>query len=231
MTGVAALLRLNLQSLRWLAVAYAAASAVVTAVALMSDDPVIPVTVSLFAAVFMVEMVGAVFKVRDFGVRSEGGGWRTFVVTVVDRRDLVTSRNLSCLVIALPSMILAAIVSFVVDAMTGTAMLACATLFLLGAVFQNAWYLNGGSIYRSIRESELLGLGHRYGHYSGHVTAITGTVGGGLLVLALVLGSMLSFTFGWDQGVTVAVFVASAGMVAALAIHAYTVSFYGRIDQ
>ncbi len=231
MTGVAALLRLNLQSLRWLAVAYAAASAVATAVALLGDDPVIPVTVSLFAAVVMVEMVGAVFKVRDFGVRSEGGGWRTFVVTVVDRRDLVTSRNLSCLVIALPSMILAVIVSFVGDAMTGTAMLACAALFLLGAVFQNAWYLNGGSIYRSIRDSELLGLGHGYGYYSGHVTAITGTVGGGLLVLAFVLGSMLSFTFGWDQDVTVAVFVASAGMVAALAIHAYTVSFYGRIDQ
>ena len=231
--GFRDLLALNVHSMAPLIAADAALAIVGAALfaSLGEESQAVVGVVVMFATFMLFIFVNTVFKVRDFGSLSYTTGWRVFAITAVRRRDLVNSRNVASAIVFVPQAVAGAVLMIAGYMLPGSAMVACACMGVMAAVFQNAWLLNGGSIYRSIRDNDFLGLGYSYGQHRGHVTAFVSIVCGGLLLLALILGAMLSYTFEWDQPVTVLVFVSVAFIAGAVVTDLYTVRFYERVDQ
>ena len=178
--GFRDLLALNVRSMAPLITADAALAIVGAALfaSLGEGSQAVVGVVVMFATFMLFIFVNTVFKVRDFGSLSYTTGWRVFAVTAVRRRDLVNSRNVASAIVFVPQAVAGAVLMIAGYMLPGSAMVACACMGVMAAVFQNAWLLNGGSIYRSIRDNDFLGLGYSYGQHRGHVTAFVSIVCG-----------------------------------------------------
>lgn len=233
MIGLRRLTAMNARSLGWPIASSAAIYVVMGALlAVMGERWEYTLSVStVFLTALVLTFAYSVFKVRDFGNWGHSSGWRGFAVTVVRRRDLVHARDLSCVAVAVPPAVMSAVLLALGSEAGCLVMAACSVLLIIGLVYTNAWLLNGGSTYKYIRDGRFTGLGDTgYGQHP-HVTATISVISGGLLIAAIFLGAMLSFTFGWNQALTVVAFMIVACLVAAVIVDAYAVRFFERLDQ
>ena len=146
--GFRDLLALNVHSMAPLIAADAALAIVGAALfaSLGEGSQAVVGVVVMFATFMLFIFVNTVFKVRDFGSLSYTTGWRVFAVTAVRRRDLVNSRNVASAIVFVPQAVAGAVLMIAGYMLPGSAMVACACMGVMAAVFQNAWLLNGGSI-------------------------------------------------------------------------------------